>query len=190
MSPPATALRVTNLVGGVDLRLDGGRGAQLPLRELALSMAHVIYRPVWPRVLIKRMRIPRVTLLLYPTGQLSICGAKTHADAKRAARRFVAMLHRRVPAQLLPHQTICVRIKTITAHGQLPVHSALSLLMLKSIIPNAEYEPESFSALIFNLNFCKCLLFHSGSFVLSRARSLNQLHTDSMRLLNVVLSIE
>uniref|UniRef100_A0A1I8HSG7 Parvo_NS1 domain-containing protein n=1 Tax=Macrostomum lignano TaxID=282301 RepID=A0A1I8HSG7_9PLAT len=108
MSPPATALRVTNLVGGVDLRLDGGRGAQLPLRELALSMAHVIYRPVWPRVLIKRMRIPRVTLLLYPTGQLSICGAKTHADAKRAARRFVAMLHRRVPAQLLPHQTICL----------------------------------------------------------------------------------
>uniref|UniRef100_A0A1I8F2J8 MoCoBD_2 domain-containing protein n=1 Tax=Macrostomum lignano TaxID=282301 RepID=A0A1I8F2J8_9PLAT len=111
MSPPATALRVTNLVGGVDLRLDGGRGAQLPLRELALSMAHVIYRPVWPRVLIKRMRIPRVTLLLYPTGQLSICGAKTHADAKRAARRFVAMLHRRVPAQLLPHQTICTELK-------------------------------------------------------------------------------
>uniref|UniRef100_A0A1I8J9V1 Ig-like domain-containing protein n=1 Tax=Macrostomum lignano TaxID=282301 RepID=A0A1I8J9V1_9PLAT len=119
MSPPATALRVSNLVGGVDLRLDGGRGAQLPLRELALSMAHVIYRPVWPRVLIKRMRSPRVTLLLYPTGQLSICGAKTHADAKRAARRFVAMLHRRVPAQLLPPQAICVRIKTITAHGRI-----------------------------------------------------------------------
>uniref|UniRef100_A0A1I8JIZ9 ascorbate ferrireductase (transmembrane) n=1 Tax=Macrostomum lignano TaxID=282301 RepID=A0A1I8JIZ9_9PLAT len=131
MSPPATALRVTNLVGGVDLRLDGGRGAQLPLRELALSMAHVIYRPVWPRVLIKRMRIPRVTLLLYPTGQLSICGAKTHADAKRAARRFVAMLHRRVPAQLLPHQTIsfpsgppafaCLNQQPFHSKGKMPV---------------------------------------------------------------------
>uniref|UniRef100_A0A1I8JQP1 TATA-box-binding protein n=1 Tax=Macrostomum lignano TaxID=282301 RepID=A0A1I8JQP1_9PLAT len=104
MSTPATALRVTNLVGGVDLRLAGDRGAQLPLRELALSMAHVIYRPVWPRVLIKRMRSPRVTLLLYPTGQLSICGARSYSASVRAARRFVAMLHRRVPAQLLPHQ--------------------------------------------------------------------------------------
>ncbi|PAA65413.1 hypothetical protein BOX15_Mlig002686g1 [Macrostomum lignano] len=81
----------------MDLRLDGDRGAQLPLRELALSMAHVIYRPVWPRVLIKRMRSPRVALLLYPTGKLIICGAKNHADAKRAARRFVSMLHRKVP---------------------------------------------------------------------------------------------
>uniref|UniRef100_A0A1I8JJM3 Chromo domain-containing protein n=1 Tax=Macrostomum lignano TaxID=282301 RepID=A0A1I8JJM3_9PLAT len=160
------ALRVTNLVGGVDLRLAGGRGAQLPLRELALSMAHVIYRPVWPRVLIKRMRNPRVTLLLYPTGQLSICGARSYSASVRAARRFVAMLHRRID--------LC---------------RALPLANLVNTLPSAQYEPESFSALICKLSFCKCLLFHNGSFVLSGAKTMSMLISD-FSLLSVVAVVE
>lgn len=180
------ALTVTNMVCGVDLKLRGGKEAQLPLRDLALSMAHVIYRLVWPRVLIKRMRDPPVTLLLYPTGQLSICGAKTYADAARAARRFVAMLRRRVPHQLLPAQPIRVRIKTITAHGKFAMTSALSLSNLANCSSNAVYEPESFSALIFQLRFCKCLLFHTGSFVLCGARNMLQLDSDFSSLAGAI----
>lgn len=182
--PPG--VRVTNMVCGVDLALRGGKDSQLALRELSLSMAHVVYRPVWPRVLIKQMRNPQVTLLLYPTGQLSICGARTYEDANRAAHRFVAMLHRRVPRQLLPRQQIHVRIKTITANGKLNTSAALSLTSLRASIPGAIYEPELFSALIFKLKFCKCLLFHSGSFVLSGARSLTQLSDDFSTLCAVI----
>lgn len=179
-------VKVTNMVCGVDLRLRGGRDAQLPLRELALSLAHVVYRPVWPRVLIKRMREPPVTLLLYPTGQLSICGAKAYGDANKAARRFVAMLHRRVPSQLLPRQALFIRIKTITAHGKLNAPVALSLSNLCTCIPSAMYEPESFSALIFKLLFTKCLLFHNGAFVLSGARSILQLKSDFAILCDII----
>ncbi|PAA54323.1 hypothetical protein BOX15_Mlig030348g1 [Macrostomum lignano] len=134
--------------------------------------------PRLARVLIKRMRNPRVTLLLYPTGQLSICGARSYSASVKAARRFVAMLHRRVPPQLLPRQSVCVRIKTITAYGKIDLPKALSLRNLCEVLPNAKYEPESFTALVCQLQYCKCTLFHNGSFVLSGAKSKHMLQSD------------
>jgi TATA-box binding protein (TBP) (component of TFIID and TFIIIB) len=181
-------ISITNIVGGVDFKLNG----YLPLEQLANTMAHVRIRAVWPRILIKQVRTAAgasSTLLLYPSGHLSICGCKSVRDMKRVGRQFTAMLKRRVGYLFSSKQTFHFRVKTISAKCKLDISQlqqaaaaaavqaprSLALAELARRLANSSCEPELFSALIVkNLN-CKFLIFHTGSIIICGARSTKQL---------------
>uniref|UniRef100_A0A1I8HX20 ABC transporter domain-containing protein n=1 Tax=Macrostomum lignano TaxID=282301 RepID=A0A1I8HX20_9PLAT len=126
-------IRVTNIVTGADL---------------ATRYHTIRHRLVHPRTLAVVMKSGqhRVTALVYPTGQVSVCGAKSMEEALAETEKIVKLCADFLRLTSLPQ----IRIKTITSVTAFPAgRHPLRLGEVKSKWPHrATYEPEMFNGLV------------------------------------------
>lgn len=174
---------VTNVVAGAELK------ARLHLPALAhhltlrlpsyCSIRHRMVHPQTLSIVLKmddlrlsrRRRRRRVTGLLYPTGQLTVCGASSEAEATTEAENLT-----RLCAEFAGCATPAVRIKTVTASCVFhlrPNHPSLD--NIKNRWPNhASLEPEIFNGLVLQCDgSVKLLVFHSWRCIIAGARSVD-----------------
>jgi transcription initiation factor TFIID TATA-box-binding protein len=159
---PREALpRMVNVVTSCDVE------CVLDMKVCACSMRNAEYNPKRFPATIVRLRNPAVTGLIFSTGRLVCLGAKSVAEARLSARKFVRMLQKLgFGAQFknFTVQNLVAAVKTgfnIRNEGIAASHHHY-----------ARYEPELFPGLVYTV--CKlrvkAMIFTSGKVILTGAK--------------------
>jgi len=133
---PALVLR------GINIEMKGGKGyAQIKLRN------------------------PSATANVYASGKVTVCGAKSEALAKLAARKFARIIQRIVLQQNKicikagGHHRICVKnYKIVNVWSSTVLPWDLNITKFAKAYREAQYEPEIHSAVIYQISEPKATL--------------------------------
>ena len=188
-------IRLTNVVAGAEM------AAPLALPQLAhfltlhlpqyRSIKHRLTHPRILTVLLKTVsrRRGRVTALVYPTGQLTVCGAKSVEEALEETQKMVKLCAQFLQLPNLP----AARIKTITATTSFPrTVSSLRLEQVKALWPDhSSLEPEIFNGLVLQFTgSVKLILFHTYRCIIAGARTVSEAESAANELARVLCSSE
>jgi len=136
-------------------------GERLPLAALARRLTNIEYAPQRFNAIVARMRRPRATLLLFPTGRMVATGCVRQADARRAVRRLARRL--RCTARV---SRVC--IANVVVAGS--VAGPLNLELLAHFWGGA-YTPELFPAAQFRISTFAVTAFANGKWFATGIRS-------------------
>src|SRR5437868_12543716 len=79
---------IVNVVSVCDLK------TKLNLYSITNNCCNVIYNPSKFIGIVKKLRNPKSTVLIFPNGKLVITGTKTESDSKLAARKIARLLNK------------------------------------------------------------------------------------------------
>ena len=191
-------IRLTNVVAGAELstRLDLPKlthflSVNLPQYK---SIKHRLVHPQTLAIVLKyknvglwHRRQHRVTALVYPSGQLTVCGARSVEEALEEAKKMVEVCARFAHLTTIPP----VRIKTITAMTSFPrgTHSPRLEQVKAQWSRFASLEPEIFNGLVLHFSgSVKLILFHSFRCIIAGARSVVEAESAAAELARVLIS--
>ena len=145
---------ITNVVASTNL------ATEIDLRAFAKENANVVKNSKMQNLVWRHKRI-KATALLFRNGYISVHGSKTIKTARKAIRQFARLLWRKGYNPILQQ----IKINTMSAVYRLNVRK-IDLMTLYSY-NNVWYEPELFSAAVISSNGIKCLLYSSGTLVMT-----------------------
>ena len=170
------SLRVVNIVSTCQLL------KTFNLKELAEKLWNVEYKPKKFTGLIKRIRNPYTTHLIFPNGKCVVTGAKTVSDTKRALRKLCRELNTSFTD--LKVQNIVASVD-LTPILQKKSGTIIDLVRLHEVVEST-YEPERYAALIIKCFDIKAIVFHNGKINFTGAKTfhiLNSVYIDVLTLL-------
>jgi len=152
-----------NIVATVDL------GCKLDLKQIALKARNAEYNPKKFGAVIMRIRDPKTTALIFASGKMVVCGAKTVEMSRLGGRKFA-----RIVQKLGFSEAKFKDFQLRNLVGSADVRFPIRLEGLASDHEDhASYEPELFPGLIYRLNKPKTtlLIFVSGKVVITGAKT-------------------
>jgi len=166
--PRKTAVvSVQNVVASASLK------QRLDLDSIVRVLPGVEYRPEQFPGLVYKIKKPKAALLMFSTGKMICTGAISERMAKRAVMKAVEELKRNGIVIVGKPE---IQIQNIVASGDLV--GQIDLEKTTYALKKTIYEPEQFPGLIYRMDSPKTvmLLFTSGKFVCTGARSESQVH--------------
>jgi len=156
-------LEVMNLVGTIQTE------QEFDLNILADVLPDVEYHPESSPFLVYRP-IESATLLVPTNGLLSIVGAKSITQTKRAVRSFFDEIGQLgVEIDVSPDEIL---IQNIVLRGDLGVELDLDVLSIGIGLERCEYEPEQFPGIIFRSEHgATVLIFRTGKYLITGTKS-------------------
>ncbi|CAM6108413.1 unnamed protein product [Calypogeia fissa] len=173
--------KMTNVVSGFNI------GVQVDPNQIARKAMNAEYNPKRFNAVIMRIREPKATALIFPSGRLIVTGAKNEDDSKLACRKVARIL------QKLGYRTKFTDWKVINMVGMIEFPFAINLARLHHHPSlNGQWEPELFPALIGKILKPKItlLIFSSGKVVLLGFTQRQDLDTALHKLLPVLLEFK
>jgi TATA-box binding protein (TBP) (component of TFIID and TFIIIB) len=130
----------------------------LNLREIGQQGPNVEYERGGNNLLM-RIRTPQTTAIIFPSGKINCVGAKSEADAYKAARRYCRILQKIKPKVKLANY----RVVNVLASCSLPFTVEIRRLAYEHQ-RNCSYEPEMNAGAVFRLQHLSvtATIFNSG----------------------------
>lgn len=159
-------LRVHNVVATVTLR------CPLNLKKIAMQVRNAEYNPKRFSAVVMRIRVPKVTALMFASGKMVVTGARSLQDASQASKMFTRILQK---------LQFPVKYSKFTVQNVLASCDCKFPIRLEGLsfhhIDFCTYEPELFPGLIYRMVEPKIvlLIFVSGKVVLTGGKNKEQL---------------
>jgi len=166
--PEGIQMSLHNIVSTVDL------GCKLVLKQIAQKARNAEYNPKKFGAVVMRIRDPKSTALIFSSGKMVVCGAKSVEMSKFAGRKFA-----RIVQKLGFENAKFKDFKLRNVVGSCDVRFPIRLEGLAAEHEEyASYEPELFPGLIYRLRAPKLtvLIFVSGKVVITGAKSKEDLN--------------
>ncbi|MFP3178536.1 MAG: TATA-box-binding protein [Thermocladium sp.] len=159
--PKEPSYRIENIVATVNL------GVDLNLEMLAEKLPAAEYNPEQFPGLILRLQKPKISALIFRTGNMVCTGAKSEEELKRAIKGLIKILNE-YGAEIPMNPDI--QVQNIVASGNL--HAEVDIERSALMLENSMYEPEQFPGLIYRMGDPKVvlLIFSSGKIVCTGAK--------------------
>jgi len=159
--PKEPSYRIENIVATVNL------GVDLNLEMLAEKLPAAEYNPEQFPGLILRLQKPKISALIFRTGNMVCTGAKSEEELKRAIKSLIKILNE-YGAEIPMNPDI--QVQNIVASGNL--HAEVVIERSALMLENSMYEPEQFPGLIYRMGDPKVvlLIFSSGKIVCTGAK--------------------
>lgn len=161
------SVKIENVVASVTIN------QKIDLNSIVKLFPSVEYRPEQFPGLVYKLKKPKAALLMFSTGKMVCTGATSEEMAKRAVMKVVDDLKSNgIVIVGKPH----VQIQNIVASGDL--FGTIDLEKTTYALKKTMYEPEQFPGLIYRMDNPRnvMLLFTSGKFVCTGAKSESQVH--------------
>ena len=162
VAEPAETIEIQNVVGAADLE------REFDLAALAMDLAEAEYDPERFHGLLYRTQDPKVTVMVFGSGKVTITGATSTGDMRTAFGECVTALRELgIPVGETPE----TEVQNIVADGDLGERLNLSAVAIGLGLKQVEYEPEQFPGLVYRLDApaVVVLLFGTGKFVITGA---------------------
>jgi transcription initiation factor TFIID TATA-box-binding protein len=155
-------IKLQNVVATVNL------GVNIDLEKLTQTVSNAEYNPRRFAAVIMRIREPRTTALVFHSGKMIVTGAKTEADSRLGARKYVQIIQKVGFAATYRDY----KIQNLTATSDMGFPIRLEGLVYAHS-QYATYEPELFPGLVYKMTNPKVvfLVFVSGKVVATGAKS-------------------
>lgn len=152
---------VQNVVASVSLHVD------IPLEKVSATLKNTEYNPEQFPGLVLRLTNPKVSALLFSSGNIVCTGAKSPKVVKQTVQRIIKELST-IKIKVTKRPTI--KVQNIVASGNLDLLLNLDHLVFN--LESAEYEPEQFPGLVYKVpnSHITFLLFGTGKFVCTGAK--------------------
>ncbi|MCG2881064.1 MAG: TATA-box-binding protein [Vulcanisaeta sp.] len=170
--------RIENIVATAEF------GIKINLDRLAERIAGAEYNPeAFPGLIIRKHRS---SVLLFSTGKAVITGSKSEEELERNVNELIAILEKN--GVVIPEKPK-VKVQNIVASGSLGYDVDIEKVAL--LVPGTFYEPEQFPGLIYRLDelHTVMLIFSSGKFVCTGARSKNEVEESIKKALKVLADV-
>jgi len=134
---------------------------------LAEKLPAAEYNPEQFPGLILRLQKPKISALIFRTGNMVCTGAKSEEELKRAIKSLIKILNE-YGAEIPMNPDI--QVQNIVASGNL--HAEVDIERSALMLENSMYEPEQFPGLIYRMGDPKVvlLIFSSGKIVCTGAK--------------------
>jgi len=172
---------IQNIVASVSLH------TSIPLEKVSNVIKRTEYDPEQFPGLVFRLREPKITALLFSSGNVVCTGAKSKEDIELAVERMVEEL-KVVDVKVTEKPDI--KIQNVVASGD--IHMKLNLNQLVMNLKYAEYEPEQFPGLVFKLPHTRItfLLFGTGKIVCTGGVTIKEINEGVIQLMQIVKDIQ
>jgi transcription initiation factor TFIID TATA-box-binding protein len=170
--------RIENIVATAEF------GIKINLDRLAERIAGAEYNPeAFPGLIIRKHRS---SVLLFSTGKAVITGSKSEEELERNVNKLIAILEKN--GVVIPEKPK-VKVQNIVASGSLGYDVDIEKVAL--LVPGTFYEPEQFPGLIYRLDELRTvmLIFSSGKFICTGARSKNEVEESIKKALKVLADV-
>ena len=170
--------RIENIVATTEF------GIKINLDRIAERIAGAEYNPAsFPGLIIRRHRS---SVLLFRTGKAVITGSKSEEELERNVNELITILEKNGVA--VPGKPK-VKVQNIVASGSLGYDVDIEKVAL--LVPGTFYEPEQFPGLIYRLDelHTVMLIFSSGRFVCTGARSKNEIEESIKKALKILADV-
>jgi transcription initiation factor TFIID TATA-box-binding protein len=164
------------------------------LKTIIYNIANIEYNKTRFTAAILRIRNPRTTTLIFPSGQLVCTGAKNISDSKKALRR-VARSIQKIYIKNYPKVKIYFKnFKTVNIVGSFNTDYKIDLISLNRATPkNSWYLPEVFPGLKYlpSLNEkVLSIIFISGKVIITGSKDLETLETKTTQIKRLLLKFK
>lgn len=153
--------------------VDSSVGTELDLDEISEDITGAQYIPENFNGIVYRLTDPKATLLIFRSGAIVCTGTGSVDDARVSVDRGVNKLESLgVPVA----NDIEVQVQNIVLNGDLESEVNLNALAIGLGLENAEYEPEQFPGLVYQIEGqdTVALIFGSGKVVITGATSVEE----------------
>ena len=151
-------MEYTNFVVSADLH------CLLNLDEICVNFFNVEYNPRKFSGLIWRNKRIKGTCLLFSTGKISCCGAKSYKEARTSVRQFARKL------QQFGYNIILDKICLLTSSAVYNLRRNIDYTVLVKEL-NFSYEPEIFHAPSLKCNGINFTIFKTGKIIITGIKS-------------------
>ena len=176
-------IRIVNIVVKTSLQHD------MPLEKMAATLEGTEYNPEQFPGLIKRIKEPKTSALIFSSGKVVCTGANSMDKVRESIRKIIKDLEKiNIKIKITPEITI----QNIVASGTVGMDLNLNVLAMK--LKNTEYEPEQFPGLVYKLNEgnvrATFLLFSNGKIVCTGTKSEKDVNQALERLTEILKEIK
>jgi len=164
-------------------------GHNLDLAYLAGQMKNIEYNPNKFIAAIQRLKNPRTTCLIFPSGRLVITGAKSIVESHKAARRFSREIQRARNKQHLKTTFADFFVRNIVASFNLKKKINLHDLY-NARRQNCTFDQETFPGLKYkpcSTENTIAIIFNSGKVIITGALTINKIDEMYMLLKRILL---
>jgi len=169
------SLRVVNIVSTCQLN------SSFNLNTLAQTLINVEYNPSKFSGLIKKIRSPHTTILLFSNGKCVVTGARTENDSKRSIRKLCKQLKTSFKDFKIQNIVASTDITPVITKKS---GTVIDLVRLHEVI-DSTYEPERYSALIIKREV-KTIIFHNGKINFTGAKEFDTLQSAYIDVLTLL----
>lgn len=154
-------IKVENVVASVNFHKD------IPLMQVAKELRNTEYDPEQFPGLVLKLENPDVSSLVFSSGRIVCTGAKNRDEVERAVEKITKQLEE---AGIKIEEEPTIEIQNMVGAGSLDTKLDLNELIFK--LEYAEYEPEQFPGLVYQLpdSNVTFLLFGTGKIVCTGAK--------------------
>ena len=176
-------IRIVNIVVKTSLQHD------MPLEKMASSLDGTEYNPEQFPGLIKRIKEPKTSALIFSSGKVVCTGASSMDKVEESIKKIIKDLEKiNIKIKIKPEITI----QNIVASGTVGMDLNLNVLAMK--LKNTEYEPEQFPGLVYKLTEgdirATFLLFTNGKIVCTGTKSEEDVNRALQRLTEILKGIK
>ena len=147
--------------------------------------------------IVKKLRNPKTTILIFPNGKLVITGAKTEEEARKSVRKMKKILEEHKPKVTdFKIQNVVGSAditKLICKKGRSVINlDLLAKLLIEQKKENSSsngiirFEPEIYAALTMEHDGTKVVIFHTGKINFTGAKSVEQVMTTYFDILAIL----
>ena len=175
------SITIQNVVASASLE------TEIPLEKIATTLENTEYNPEQFPGLVLRIKEPKVSTLIFSSGNIVCTGAKSSKMVKDAVDKIVTELRK---TKIKIKDDTKIKIQNIVASGNFNIN--LNLDNLAFNLESAEYEPEQFPGLVYKVpdSHITFLLFGTGKFVCTGSKNKKELCTTVESLLKTLKKIK
>src|SRR3989344_3205748 len=152
----------------VNIVVSSSLGHDIPLEKMAAMLPNTEYNPEQFPGLVRRIKEPKTTALIFSSGKIVCTGARSMEKVEESIQKIIKSLEKiNIKITIKPE----IKIQNIVASGSVGMDLNLNTLAMK--LDNTEYEPEQFPGLVYKLAEAKAtfLLFSNGKVVCTVTKS-------------------
>jgi transcription initiation factor TFIID TATA-box-binding protein len=173
------SLTIQNVVASASLHHD------IPLEKVTITLPNTEYNPEQFPGLVLRLAKGK-TALIFSSGKIVCTGAKSEAEVGEAVKMIIREL-KKVKINITKKPLIA--IQNMVASGDIGMTLNLNKLAFK--LENAEYEPEQFPGLVYNVpnSHITFLLFGTGKIVCTGAKNEGEIKSAVNKLIRTLKEV-
>jgi len=176
--PDTVVADIQNVICSFSLRVE------VDLKTITFGLRTAEYNPRKCQAVLFRMRYPKTTAMIYPSGRVSVAGSKSEADALYAARKMAKIIQK-----VGYKEAVCADFKVENIIARVDMEFPVRLEQIAYDYKTcATYEPELFPGCVFRMKEPKlaCLVFVTGKLMMSGARNVEEVDA-ALRIIYPIL---